>query len=118
VLGLLFAISLAHGILWSAGIRNRDLRILTALGFGRWQIAATIAWQALTIAIISLAAGTALGEISSNAGWHLFTDRFGIDPGTWSSALQLLTIWATVLVGAVVAGLCAMPAATRMRQLR
>ncbi|MEA3184253.1 MAG: putative transport system permease protein [Ilumatobacteraceae bacterium] len=118
VLGLLFAISLAHGILWSAAVRTRDLRILTALGFDRVQIAVTLAWQALTIATIALALGTAVGLVSSNAGWRLFTERFGIDPGTWGSARELGIIWATVLVCSVLVGLCAVPAASRVRELR
>jgi FtsX-like permease family len=118
VLGLLFLISLAYGILWATAVRNRDLRILTALGFGRWQIAATITWQALTIAVIALVGGTALGLIAANAAWHVFTDRLGIRPSTWSSPLELGIVWAAVLVGAVLVGLCAVPGATRTRPLQ
>ena len=118
VLGLLFAISLAHGILWSAGLRNRDLRVLAALGFSRWQLAATIAWQAITIALVSVVVGLGAGLLASNAGWHVFTDRFGIDPGTSTSARQLAIIAAAVVAGAAVVGLGAVPGVIRTRDGR
>jgi hypothetical protein len=54
-LGVLLAISLAHGIATTTQARRRDLAILSALGLKRSQAGAVVVWQALTTIIVSLA---------------------------------------------------------------
>ena len=70
------------------------------------------------IALVSVIVGLGAGLLASNAGWHVFTDRFGIDPGTSTSARQLAIIAAAVVAGAAVVGLGAVPGVIRTRDAR
>jgi hypothetical protein len=54
--------TMTHALLTSVRRRRRDLAILKALGFLRRQVAATIAWQATTFAVIALGLGIPPGR--------------------------------------------------------
>jgi putative ABC transport system permease protein len=51
--------------------RRRDLAILKTLGFERQQIAATVAWQATSFILATLAVGLPLGIAAGRWAWHL-----------------------------------------------
>jgi hypothetical protein len=58
--------------------RRRDLAILKTLGFLRGQLAATIAWQATTFAVLALALGIPLGVAAGRWAWRLTTSQLGL----------------------------------------
>jgi ABC-type antimicrobial peptide transport system permease subunit len=82
VLAGLFAVvafaTLVHVLVTSVRRRRRDLAILRTIGFRRRQIAATIAWQATTMAVIALLIGVPLGFLVGRFTWALFADRLGV----------------------------------------
>jgi len=82
LLALVAAGTLAHTLITSVRRRRRDLAILRALGFVRRQVAMTVAWQATTIAFISLAIGLPLGAILGRLAWGLFVNQLGYVPVT------------------------------------
>jgi putative ABC transport system permease protein len=76
--GVVAFVSLIHVLVTSVRRRRRDLAILRTIGFRRRQIAATIAWQATTIASIALLVGVPVGFLVGRFAWALFADRLGI----------------------------------------
>ena len=71
ILGALAAATLAHTLLTSVRRRRKSIAILRTLGFARRQVSAVVVVQALTLVVIALALGTALGIV----GW-----TSGLDP--------------------------------------
>jgi hypothetical protein len=53
--------TMAHTLITSVQRRRRDLAVLKTLGFVRGQVAATIAWQATTFAVVALCLGLPFG---------------------------------------------------------
>jgi predicted lysophospholipase L1 biosynthesis ABC-type transport system permease subunit len=108
-LSALFALAafatLVHVLLTSVRRRRRDLAILQTLGFRRRQVAATIAWQALTLAGISLLIGVPLGILLGRLGWAAFAYRLGVVSEPVVSPLSVIaipvTLVATLLVSVV-----------------
>ena len=82
ILAGLFAVvalaTLVHVLVTSVRRHRRDLAILRTIGFRRRQIAATIAWQSTTMAVIALLIGVPLGFLVGRFTWALFADRLGV----------------------------------------
>jgi ABC-type antimicrobial peptide transport system permease subunit len=105
-LSVLFAIAafatLVHVLLTSVRRRRRDLAILQTLGFRRRQVAATIAWQALTLAGLALVIGVPIGVLVGRLGWAAFAYRLGVVSEPVISPLSIMvlpvTLAATLLV--------------------
>lgn len=105
-LSVLFAIAafatLVHVLLTSVRRRRRDLAILQTLGFRRRQVAATIAWQALTLAGLALIIGVPIGVLVGRLGWAAFAYRLGVVSEPVISPLSIMvlpvTLAATLLV--------------------
>jgi hypothetical protein len=116
-LGVLLAISLAHGIATTTQARRRDLAILSALGLKRSQAGAVVVWQALTTIIVSLAIALPLGIISANIGWRIFTDHFGIAPPIDLPVLQLTLLVVAAVACAIGVSLAFVPNARRVHTL-
>jgi hypothetical protein len=116
-LGVLLAISLAHGIATTSLARRRDLAIMSALGWKRSQAGHVVIWQAITTIVISLAIALPLGIISANIGWRVFTDHFGIDPPIDLPVLALTLLVVAALVSAVGVSLAFVPNARRVHTL-
>ena len=53
--------TMTHTLITSVQRRRHDLAVLKTLGFVRGQVAATIAWQATTFAVVALCLGLPLG---------------------------------------------------------
>jgi ABC-type lipoprotein release transport system permease subunit len=104
LLALLAASTLAHLLVTSVRRRRRDLAVLKTLGFVRRQVAAAVAWQATTVALVALAAGLPLGVALGRWTWSLLIDRIGLgaEPVTPWPAL-LAAALATILVANLVA---------------
>jgi ABC-type lipoprotein release transport system permease subunit len=73
-LGLLGVAALGHALVSSVRRRRQDFAVLRALGFRPGQSAATIAWQATTVAVIGLLVGLPLGVATGRLSWQWVAD--------------------------------------------
>src|SRR5205823_13221056 len=80
IVALMAAATLAHTLITSIRRRRLDLAILKTLGFVRRQVSATVAWQATTLAVVSVGVGIPLGVIAGRWGWNVFAERLGVVP--------------------------------------
>jgi len=90
-------VALALTLIASVRRRRRDLALLKTLGFTTRQLAATIAWQATTIAAIAAIVGVPVGIAIGRQLWILFARNI--------NAVPLPTVPATVILvaaGAVI----------------
>jgi FtsX-like permease family len=106
LVGLLGLATLAHTLVTSVRRRRRDLAVLKSLGFVRGQVAATIAWQATTFAVVALAIGVPLGLAAGRWAWRLTADALGVASGAvvpWPATVAVVagTLLAANLVAAV-----------------
>ena len=80
--------------------RRRELALLKTLGMTRWQLRATIAWQATLTLVIAVIAGGALGAMAGRWAWRAFASSLGIAPVTEVPVLALtLGLLALVVAG-------------------
>ena len=113
VLALTMAIGMALAIAVAARARRRELAILRALGCVGRQLRATVRWQALTVAVIGLAAGIPIGLLAGRLGYGAFAHGLGVAP---DAAVPLW--WLLVLVTATVAAALLAAAAPAHRAAR
>lgn len=82
VLASLFTLSalatLVHVLITSVRRRRKDLAILRTLGFKRRQVATTVAWQSVVLAVIALVIGVPAGVLIGRLGWSLFATGLGV----------------------------------------
>ena len=106
LLGLLAVASIGHVLVSAIRGRRRDLAILMTLGFVRRQVSAAVAWQATTLAFITLAIGLPLGAVAGRSIWTLFSERLHVAPSVHVPfAAMLLMIPSTlVITGLLAAG--------------
>ena len=92
--------------------RRRDLGVLKTIGFVRGQVAATVAWQATTLALLALLVGLPLGLVAGRWAWLLLNRDLHSLAGPVTPAIALLVaVPVTVLVANLVAALPARAAA-------
>jgi len=104
VLGVLAVGTLAHVLPTGVRRRRRDLAVLKTLGFTRWEVLRTVAWEASALAAAALVVGIPLGVIAGRVAWALFADATGIaSQATVNVPLVLLAIPATLLLANVIA---------------
>jgi putative ABC transport system permease protein len=103
VLAALALLVLLHALVATTRSRRRDLAVLRTLGFQRRQLAATVAWQATTIALLGVLAGGFIGIVIGRLVWTGIARRIGVveDP---SMPVGLL---AAIAIAALVAGFLA-----------
>jgi hypothetical protein len=77
LLAFLAAATVTHALVTSVRRRRRDLALLATLGFTRRQVSATVAWQATTVATVSLVVGIPLGIVLGRTGWNALADNLG-----------------------------------------
>jgi len=80
VLALLALATVAHALVTAVRRRRREFAMLETLGFTRRQVSASVAWQATTVAVISLVVGVPLGIVLGRAGWTALANDLGIVP--------------------------------------
>jgi ABC-type lipoprotein release transport system permease subunit len=78
ILAAIAAATLAHLLLSAVRRRRRDLAILKALGFVRGQVAATVAWQATAVVVVSLVVAVPMGVAFGRWTWTLLADDLGV----------------------------------------
>jgi hypothetical protein len=91
--------------------RRRELAIVKTLGFVRWQVRQTVAWQASTLLIIAMAAGIPLGIAAGRWSWELLARQQGVVPEPVTPAAILLVIPAMLILGNLISLAPAMAAA-------
>jgi hypothetical protein len=112
LLGVLGAATLGHLLVTVLRRRRRDLGVLKTLGFVRGQVAATVAWQATTLAFLALLVGLPLGVVAGRWAWLLVNQGLGSLAGPVVPTIALLAaVPVTVLVANLVAALPARAAA-------
>ena len=78
LVALVAVATMTDALVSSVRRRRRDLAILKTLGFLRGQVAATIAWQATTFAVIALGLGIPLGVAAGRWVWWLTASQLGV----------------------------------------
>jgi FtsX-like permease family len=112
LLAVLGAATLGHLLVTVIRRRRRDLGVLKTIGFVRGQVAATVAWQATTLALVALLVGLPLGLVAGRWAWLLVNQELGSLAGPVTPTVALLAaVPATVLVANLVAALPARSAA-------
>jgi hypothetical protein len=109
--GVLAAIALAvigHAALGSTRRRRRDLALLSALGFDRRQLRATVAWQATTFGVLAVLLGLIPGIAAGRWAWVVVARLIGAPDDTPLPAVALVLAAAGAIVLANV--LAAVPA--------
>jgi predicted lysophospholipase L1 biosynthesis ABC-type transport system permease subunit len=92
VLALLAIAMLAHVLVTGIRRHRRDLAVLKALGLLRRQVLAMIAWDASTIAAVTLVLGIPLGIVAGRIAWSLFADSVGVPVDVEVPLLSVLLI--------------------------
>ncbi len=99
ILALFGAATLFHLLVVSASQRRREVGLLKVLGFVNRQVVSTVAWQAMTLALVGIAIGVPLGIVVGRTLWHAFANNLGAVP------VSVLPIWlVAVLVAGVLVG--------------
>jgi putative ABC transport system permease protein len=113
VLAVLALITVAHLLATSIRRRRRDLAILKTLGFTRGDVGRAVAWQATTLAAVTLMAGIPLGVVAGRGAWRLFAGQLGVVPAVATPVVLL----ALVIPGAILLAILISigPAVTAMR---
>lgn len=113
LVGLLALGTMANTLVTSVRRRRRDLATYATLGFRRRQLAATVAWQATTFALVALVVGLPLGIAAGRTVWSVVADSIG------STAAPVVppTLLAAVVAGTLVAAnvIAALPARAAAR---
>ena len=92
VLALLAIAMLAYVLVTGIRRHRRDLAVLKTLGLLRRQMLAMIAWDATTIATITLVLGIPLGIAAGRISWSLFADSVGVPLDVEVPLLSVLLI--------------------------
>jgi ABC-type lipoprotein release transport system permease subunit len=114
-LGLLGIAALGHALVTAVRRRSHDLAVLRAIGFRPGQNAATIVWQATTVAVIGLVVGLPLGVATGRITWRWVADSTPLLYVAPIAGLAVLLAIPGTL--AIANGLAALPArrAARLR---
>jgi ABC-type antimicrobial peptide transport system permease subunit len=92
--------------------RRHDLAILKALGFGRRQIASTVAWQATSFILVALVLGLTLGVAAGRWAWDLVAAQLeSVAPPVVPILAIALIVPAALVIGNVLAAIPARTAA-------
>ena len=112
LLALLAAGTLAQTLVTSVRSRRRDLAVLKTLGFVQHQVRGAVAWQATTLAVVSLLLGLPIGLALGRWAWVAFADSIGVIPAVAIGVLPLvLTAVGTLILANAVASVPARVAA-------
>jgi ABC-type lipoprotein release transport system permease subunit len=113
VLAVLALLTVAHLLATSIRRRRRDVAILKTLGFTPGEVGRAVAWQAITLAVVTLIGGIPLGVLAGRFAWRLFAGQLGVVPGvSIPTALLTLIVPAAIALTVLVS---AGPAVTAMR---
>jgi hypothetical protein len=86
--------TLVHVLVVSVARRRRETGLLRALGFVRRQIAYSVWWQTITIALVGLVVGVPAGIAVGRAVWQEFARSLGVLPDA------VVLTWVIVVIAA------------------
>ena len=89
---LLGMMMLGNTLVTSVRRRRRDLAILKTIGFVRPQVAAVVAWQATSFALLALLVGLPLGIAGGQWAWS------AVDSGLGSASPAIVPVLAVALI--------------------
>jgi ABC-type lipoprotein release transport system permease subunit len=118
MLAVVGAATLAHLLLVSVARRRREIGLLKVLGFVNRQVAATVAWQATTLALIGIVVGVPLGLVAGEAVWNAFANNLGAVPVSLVPTWLVVTLAVGVLVVANLLAIAPALVATRSKPAR
>jgi len=98
MLAVFGAATLAHLLVASVARRRREIGLLKVLGFVNGQVAAAVAWQATTVALVGIVIGVPLGVVIGREIWTVFTGNLGAVPVSVVPSLLLGGLVVGVLV--------------------
>ena len=98
---VILAVGLAVGAILALGLtlassvrrRRRDLAMLKTLGFTRRQLAAVVAWQSTTTALVGVVVGIPVGIVVGRELWTLFARSINAVP------VPTVPVWSVLIVG-------------------
>jgi ABC-type antimicrobial peptide transport system permease subunit len=118
ILGCVLAVfgvaTLLHLVVVSLVRRRREMCLLKALGFVRAQVAATVLWQATTVALVGIVIGIPLGIVVGRVVWNAFAINLGAVPVATVPGLTIVVLGIGVFV--VANALAVIPALTAARR--
>jgi ABC-type lipoprotein release transport system permease subunit len=86
--------------------RRHDVAILRTMGFVRRQVAAAVAWQATTVALVGLIVGVPLGVAAGRWTWGLVASQLGVrDEPVVPLLVVVIVVAGTLLVANALASL-------------
>ena len=115
LVALLALAMMTHTLVTSVRRRRRDLAVLKTLGFVRGQVAATVAWQATTFAVVALVVGVPLGVAAGRWAWELTAAALGVASGPVVPGAAILAVAAGTLLAANLVAAVPGRAAGRLR---
>jgi len=112
--------TLAHTLLSSLRRRRRHLATLVSLGFVRRQLMASVLWQSVAEAAITLAVALPLGVALGRWAWNTFAEDLGVPSEAVVPVAGLLLAIPVALVAALLVGIgpALLAARTRPTALR
>jgi len=107
--------ALGHVLTTAVRRRGHDLAVLRALGFRPLQVAACVAWQAVTVSLVALVIGIPLGIAVGRWSWRWVADS---TPLLYVPPVAGLVVLASIPVALVLANVMAALPARRAARLR
>jgi hypothetical protein len=114
-LAVIGALAAVHALVSTVRLRRRELAVLRALGFQRWQLGATLAWQATSIAVIGLVVGIPLGLVAGRLVWGAVARGIGVADHPVTPALAIGVVVVAALAVANLAAVLPGRSAARVR---
>ena len=118
IIGLVLTVfgvaTLLHLVVVSVVRRRREMGLLKALGFVKAQVAATVLWQASTVALVGIVIGIPLGIIVGRVVWNAFAINLGAVPVATVPGSTIVVLALGVLV--VANALAVIPAVASARR--
>lgn len=95
--------------------RRRQFAVLKVLGMYRRQVASTLCWQSLTVAVVGVVLGVPLGVAVGRFVWHDFAIKLGVVPVNVVNVTSLLVSAVLIVVGGVLLSLVPAILTTQVR---
>lgn len=111
-LGLL---AIAHGLWRTIRGRRREFAVLASMGLRPRELRSVVRWQAVTVALLALAAGIPLGILVGRSAWTAVADATGVVDRTIVPVPAVLGVAVGTTLVALLAGAVAGRAVTRIR---
>jgi hypothetical protein len=103
LLALIGLVATGHALVSAVRRRRHDLAVLRTLGFVRHQVAAAVAWQSTTVAVVGIVVGVPVGLVVGRWVWAIVAGGVGVGTDVLIPALVLLVVPAAVVAACLLA---------------